>query len=226
MSVKGPTHALVEIAPRLICRSRLLPRNAKYRARRGTVITSKPSAASSARRASRSVCKLAARKMIFATLTRISAAIKARNVVMATGLYQTPKIPRLARDFPIVIKQLHSDNYRNPEQLLPGAVLVVGSAQSGAQIAEELYEARRKVYLATGRAGRPPAVSAAGTRTGGSPKRASMTGRSASCRRRRRSLPASRTSPAPRAAIPSTCTSSRAMVSPSSAVLRVSKWAS
>ena len=55
--------------------------------------------------------------MIFATLTRISAAIKARNVVMATGLYQTPKIPRLARDFPIVIKQLHSDNYRNPEQL-------------------------------------------------------------------------------------------------------------
>jgi cation diffusion facilitator CzcD-associated flavoprotein CzcO len=194
--------------------------DAKYRARRGTVITSKPSAASSARRASRSVCKLAARKMI-ATLTRISAAIKARNVVMATGLYQTPKIPRLARDFPIVIKQLHSE-----EQLLPGAVLVVGSAQSGAQIAEELYEARRKVYLATGRAGRPPAVSAAGTRTGGSPKRASMTGRSASCRRRRRSLPASRTSPAPRAAIPSTCTSSRAMVSPSSAVLRVSKWAS
>jgi putative flavoprotein involved in K+ transport len=82
--------------------------------------------------------------------------IQARNVVMATGLYQTPKIPRLALDFPAEIKQLHSDNYRNPEQLLPGAVLVVGSAQSGAQIAEELYEAGRKVYLATGRAGRTP----------------------------------------------------------------------
>jgi putative flavoprotein involved in K+ transport len=82
--------------------------------------------------------------------------IKARNVVMATGLYQTPKIPRLGRDFPARIKQLHSDSYRNPQQLLPGAVLVVGSAQSGAQIAEELYESGRKVYLATGRAGRTP----------------------------------------------------------------------
>jgi putative flavoprotein involved in K+ transport len=61
--------------------------------------------------------------------------IKARNVVLATGLYQTPKIPQIARNFPAEIKQLHSDNYRNPEQLLPGAVLVVGSAQSGAQIA-------------------------------------------------------------------------------------------
>ena len=82
--------------------------------------------------------------------------ISARNVVMATGLYQTPKIPRLARDFPAGILQLHSDAYRNPQRLLPGAVLVVGSAQSGAQIAEELYESGRKVYLATGRAGRTP----------------------------------------------------------------------
>ncbi|WP_024512826.1 NAD(P)/FAD-dependent oxidoreductase [Bradyrhizobium sp. ARR65] len=82
--------------------------------------------------------------------------ISARNVVMATGLYQTPKIPRLARDFPAGMLRLHSDAYRNPQQLLPGAVLVVGSAQSGAQIAEELYESGRKVYLATGRAGRTP----------------------------------------------------------------------
>lgn len=82
--------------------------------------------------------------------------IKARNVVMATGLYQTPKVPQLAHDFPASIQQLHSDNYRNPDQLLPGAVLVVGSAQSGAQIAEELYESGRRVFLATGRAGRTP----------------------------------------------------------------------
>ena len=82
--------------------------------------------------------------------------IKARNVVVATGLYQTPKIPRLGCDFPAEIKQLHSDTYRNPDQLLPGAILVVGSAQSGAQIAEELCESGRKVYLATGRAGRTP----------------------------------------------------------------------
>ena len=82
--------------------------------------------------------------------------IRARNVVMATGLYQTPKIPQLADKFPAGIKQLHSDNYHKPEQLLPGAVLVIGSAQSGAQIAEELNESGRKVYLATGRAGRTP----------------------------------------------------------------------
>jgi putative flavoprotein involved in K+ transport len=82
--------------------------------------------------------------------------IRARNVVVATGLYQTPKIPVLGRDLPAAVRQLHSDSYRNPEELLPGAVLVVGSAQSGAQIAEELYESGRKVYLAVGRAGRTP----------------------------------------------------------------------
>ena len=82
--------------------------------------------------------------------------IRARNVVVATGLHQTPKIPALSGDFPANVQQLHSDTYRNPQQLLPGAVLVVGSAQSGAQVAEELYESGRKVYLAVGRAGRTP----------------------------------------------------------------------
>jgi putative flavoprotein involved in K+ transport len=82
--------------------------------------------------------------------------IRARNVVVATGLYQTPKIPAISAAFPADIKQLHSDSYRNPEQLLPGAVLVVGSAQSGAQIAEDLHESGRKVYLAVSRAGRTP----------------------------------------------------------------------
>ena len=82
--------------------------------------------------------------------------IEASNVVVATGLYQAPKIPAMGGDFPLQIKQLHSDSYRNPKQLLPGAVLVVGSAQSGAQIAEELYESGRKVYLAVGRVGRTP----------------------------------------------------------------------
>ena len=82
--------------------------------------------------------------------------IRARNVVMATGLYQKPKIPAFSADFPDSVRQVHSDAYRNPQELLPGAVLVVGSAQSGAQIAEELNEAGRKVYLAVGRAGRTP----------------------------------------------------------------------
>ena len=82
--------------------------------------------------------------------------IKARNVVVATGLYQTPKVRQIAHKLPTDIKQLHSETYRNPQQLLPGAVLVIGSAQSGAQIAEELYESGRKVFVATGRAGRTP----------------------------------------------------------------------
>ena len=80
----------------------------------------------------------------------------ARNVVVATGLYQKPNVPTFAADFPAEVRQIHSDAYRNPHTLPQGAVLVVGSAQSGAQIAEELYEAGRKVYLAVGRAGRTP----------------------------------------------------------------------
>jgi putative flavoprotein involved in K+ transport len=82
--------------------------------------------------------------------------IRARNVVVATGLHQTPKIPAISGGFPADIRQFHSDTYRNPKELLPGAVLVVGSAQSGAQIAEELHESGRKVYLAVSRAGRTP----------------------------------------------------------------------
>jgi len=82
--------------------------------------------------------------------------IQTRNVVIATGLYQTPKVPAFAADLPAGVRQVHSDAYRNPQELLPGAVLVVGSAQSGAQIAEELCAAGRMVYLAVGRAGRTP----------------------------------------------------------------------
>src|SRR5262245_18944910 len=69
------------------------------------------------------------------------------NVVIATGLYQKPKQPAFSADFPAQMKQIHSDDYRNPQSLPAGAVLVVGSAQSGAQIAEELYQSGRKVYL-------------------------------------------------------------------------------
>jgi putative flavoprotein involved in K+ transport len=82
--------------------------------------------------------------------------ITAWNVVVATGLYQTPKVPAFSSALPANIRQVHSDAYRNPAELLPGTVLVVGSAQSGAQIAEELYLSGKKVYLAVGRAGRVP----------------------------------------------------------------------
>jgi putative flavoprotein involved in K+ transport len=79
----------------------------------------------------------------------------ARNVVVATGFEQQPKIPP-AVDLPPDVTQLHSSRYRNPEALPDGAVLVVGSAQSGGQIAEELYQSGRKLFLSVGGAGRVP----------------------------------------------------------------------
>jgi len=71
-------------------------------------------------------------------------------------LYQKPKLPAFSANFPPQIRQIHSDEYRNPQSLPAGAVLVVGSAQSGAQIAEELYQSGQRVYLSVSRAGRVP----------------------------------------------------------------------
>lgn len=73
-----------------------------------------------------------------------------KNVVMATGSFQKPKIPAYSANIPADVLQLHSGHYRNPSQLPAGAILVVGAGQSGMQIAEELYQSGRTVYLATG----------------------------------------------------------------------------
>jgi putative flavoprotein involved in K+ transport len=78
----------------------------------------------------------------------------AGQVVVATGGYQVPVIPRLAERLPANVLQLHSEQYRNPQALPAGAVLVVGSGQSGAQIAEDLHLAGRSVFLAVGPAPR------------------------------------------------------------------------
>jgi putative flavoprotein involved in K+ transport len=80
----------------------------------------------------------------------------AANVVIATGLYQSPKTPRFSAAIPPGILQIHSMEYRNPSSLPAGPVLVIGTGQSGAQIAEELYQSGRKVYLSIGSAGRVP----------------------------------------------------------------------
>ncbi len=82
--------------------------------------------------------------------------IAATNVVMATGFFQHPKIPSFAAALSPGFTQLHSSQYRNPQSLPPGGVLVAGSAQSGCQIAEELNQRGRGVFLATGTAGRVP----------------------------------------------------------------------
>jgi putative flavoprotein involved in K+ transport len=69
--------------------------------------------------------------------------IEARSVIVATGAFQLPRIPPISQQLPSGVHQLHSSQYRDPESLPDGAVLVVGSGQSGSQIAEELHESRR-----------------------------------------------------------------------------------
>ena len=81
--------------------------------------------------------------------------IEAANVVAATGPFQRPIIPTLVpTDAGIV--QLHSNAYRNPRQLPRGEVLVIGAGSSGAQIADELLRAGKRVYLSVGPHNRPP----------------------------------------------------------------------
>ena len=80
----------------------------------------------------------------------------AKNVIVATGFFHRPKVPPFAGRISPRVDQLPSSAYKHPEALRPGAVLVVGSAQSGCQIAEELHEAGREVYLCVGRAPREP----------------------------------------------------------------------
>ncbi len=81
--------------------------------------------------------------------------ITARYVVAATGPFQRPVIPELVPQS-AGITQLHSADYRNPEQLPSGAVLVVGAGSSGAQIADELRRSGRRVILSVSPHGRPP----------------------------------------------------------------------
>ena len=80
--------------------------------------------------------------------------LTADQVVVASGGYHVPIVPRLAERLPAGIVQLHSEQYRNPQSLPDGAVLVVGNGQSGSQIAEDLHLAGRRVVLATGDAPR------------------------------------------------------------------------
>jgi len=80
--------------------------------------------------------------------------ITADSVVIATSLYSAPAIPRAAERLPDDILQIHTADYRNPDLLPEGAVIVVGSGQSGCQIAEDLHLAGRKVHMVTGNAPR------------------------------------------------------------------------
>jgi putative flavoprotein involved in K+ transport len=88
--------------------------------------------------------------------TEQGSSFEAANVIVATGSFHLPQIPTFATSLPVQLFQIHSRDYRNPSQLPPGAVLVVGSGASGCQIAEELDHAGRKVYLSAGRYHKTP----------------------------------------------------------------------
>ncbi|MBG6224330.1 putative flavoprotein involved in K+ transport [Arthrobacter sp. CAN_A2] len=81
----------------------------------------------------------------------------ARTIVVASGGENVPRPPALASELPHRISQHHASMYRNPDELPDGAVLVVGSAQSGTQITDELLAAGRRVWLATCPIGRASA---------------------------------------------------------------------
>jgi putative flavoprotein involved in K+ transport len=89
-------------------------------------------------------------------LTTSRGVLQARHVVVAGGPFQVPHRPPLASAIDPSIAQVHVHDYRRADALPPGGVLIVGSGQSGVQLAEELLEAGRAVTLATGRCGRAP----------------------------------------------------------------------
>ena len=82
--------------------------------------------------------------------------IKSEIVIIATGTHQKKKIPDIAEQLRSEIVSLHSSDYKNPDSLPPGDVLIVGSGQSGCQIAEDIFSSGRKVHLSVSKAPRIP----------------------------------------------------------------------
>jgi putative flavoprotein involved in K+ transport len=82
--------------------------------------------------------------------------LRVRSVVVASGSLNRPRRPALSRDISQSISQIDASDYRSAAVLDPGAILVVGSGQSGGQIAKDLTDAGRKVFLATSKVGRIP----------------------------------------------------------------------
>jgi putative flavoprotein involved in K+ transport len=81
---------------------------------------------------------------------------RAEAIVIATGQCDTPSFPAIGQKFSPYFHQLHSSEYRSPQALAQGGVLVVGASASGIQIAEELHQSGRQVILAAGRHTRLP----------------------------------------------------------------------
>jgi putative flavoprotein involved in K+ transport len=84
-------------------------------------------------------------------LTTSGGTVEARTVVVASGGYQRAHLPANADQVPSGPKQILAEDYRNPDAIPPGSVLIVGGGQTGCQLAEELHESGRKVFLSCGR---------------------------------------------------------------------------
>jgi putative flavoprotein involved in K+ transport len=82
--------------------------------------------------------------------------LEARHVVVAMAKYQRPQIPDFASELSGEIMQMHSMDYQNPRQLKPGAVLLVGAGNSGADLALELARAGHKIWMAGPDTGQVP----------------------------------------------------------------------
>jgi len=89
-------------------------------------------------------------------VTTSSGRIRARSVVVAGGPFGRPNVPAVATGLDPSVLSLHSNDYRSPDRLPPGGVLLVGSGQTGVQLAEELHEAGREVTISVGRCGSVP----------------------------------------------------------------------
>lgn len=72
---------------------------------------------------------------------------KTKKVIVATGPFHTPFIPKCHHDIAVDVIQLHSENYKNAQQLGKGDTLVVGAGDSGVQILDEISQTDRKVYF-------------------------------------------------------------------------------
>ena len=84
-------------------------------------------------------------------LTTPAGKVRARAVVIASGGYQSAHLPANAEQIPEGVTQILAEEYNNPDSIPAGAVLIVGSGQTGCQLAEELHETGRKVFLSCGR---------------------------------------------------------------------------
>ncbi len=89
-------------------------------------------------------------------LTTVGGVVHADAVIIATGAFGHPRIPPLAAALPAGVLSIHTDDYWAPEDLPPGGVVVIGSGQSGLQVADELVKAGRDTWVAVGRHGWVP----------------------------------------------------------------------